>query len=195
MNPLLSHPTLVLNQSWQPVNVTSVQRALILLVNDIAFAVDPATYQLFSWEDWCQMPTKNRQQTLKSSQLEFPAPEILSLKRFNKLPGSSVSYSKRNILKRDRYTCQYCGRQPAHSELTIDHVIPRSMGGKSCWENCVVACVECNHRKADHALSNIGMKLLSKPEKPLWQTQMQMTDAQPQSWLRFLSHGSVQETS
>ena len=74
---------------------------------------------------------------------------MITLTEYDRVPANAVTFSRRNIYKRDRYTCQYCGVQPGSEELTIDHVLPRSRGGTSTWENCVLACLECNKRKAD----------------------------------------------
>ena len=75
------------------------------------------------------------------------------------MPAAAVTFSRRNIFKRDRYVCQYCGSQPGSEELTIDHVVPRSQGGVSSWTNCVLACMTCNKRKADRTPEQAGMML------------------------------------
>ena len=81
--------------------------------------------------------------------MRLRVPEVVALAGYDRLPEAAVAFSRRNIFKRDHYTCQYCGVQPGTEELTIDHVIPRSQGGTSTWENCVLACVACNKQKAD----------------------------------------------
>ena len=93
-------------------------------------------------------------------------PEVIVLKTYDRLPTNSVTFSRRNIFKRDRFTCQFCGRQPGSEALTIDHVVPRSQGGTSTWENCVLACIDCNARKADRTPEQARMPLRHAPIRP-----------------------------
>ncbi len=95
-------------------------------------------------------------------------PEVIALTDYDRLPMAAVTFSRRNIFKRDHYTCQYCGAQPGSEELTIDHVVPRSQGGVSTWENCVLACMACNKRKADRTPEQARMRLRKKPVRPAW---------------------------
>lgn len=90
---------------------------------------------------------KTRPESLQSYRVRVP--EVIVLTSYDRLPSNAVTFSRRNIFKRDRFTCQYCGKQPGSEELTIDHVLPRAQGGTSTWENCVLACIECNAKKAD----------------------------------------------
>jgi 5-methylcytosine-specific restriction endonuclease McrA len=97
-------------------------------------------------------------------------------------------FSRRNIFRRDRYTCQYCGEQRALRDLTIDHVVPRSREGRSTWENCVVACVSCNSRKANRLPAEAGMRLNREPRRPSWMASIDISRPERQeSWNRFLS--------
>jgi 5-methylcytosine-specific restriction endonuclease McrA len=98
-----------------------------------------------------------------------------------------VTFSRRNLFKRDRFTCQYCGEQPGTEELTIDHVLPRSRGGVSTWENCVLACIECNHRKANMTPAEAGMPLKKDPARPNWRPLYAREDVMIGSWSKFLS--------
>ena len=93
-------------------------------------------------------------------------PEVITLTGFERLPSAVVAFSRRNIYKRDHYTCQYCGTQPGSEELTIDHVVPRAQGGESRWDNCVLACVTCNKHKADRTPEEARMPLLYLPYVP-----------------------------
>ena len=106
---------------------------------------------------------------------------------YDRLPSASVSFSRRNIFKRDHYTCQYCGAQPGSEELSIDHVVPRSRGGQSSWENCVPACIPCNKRKADRLTRQAGMKLRKLPQRPTWKPMYARDCVRIESWSRFLS--------
>jgi 5-methylcytosine-specific restriction endonuclease McrA len=134
---VLDLPTLVLNRQWQLVHVTTVARSLILLWNDAARVVDPDEYQLFSWSDWALRRTPDGEPCIRSARLRLPVPEIITLAHYDRLPNTAVTFSRRNVAKRDHYTCQYCGAQPGAESITIDHVLPRSQGerraGPTAW--------------------------------------------------------------
>ena len=137
---VLELPTLVLNRQWQPVHVTTVARSLVLLWNDAAQVVDPEDYRLFSWSDWAEREPTDGEPCIRSARLRLPVPEVIALARYDRLPNTAVTFSRRNIAKRDHFVCQYCGAQPGAESITIDHVQPRSQGGTSTWTNCVAAC-------------------------------------------------------
>ena len=96
------------------------------------------------------------------------APEVICLAHYDRLPGAAVTFSRRNVAKRDHHTCQYCGAQPGAEAITIDHVVPRSQGGASSWTNCVAACIRCNALKADRTPEQAGMKPRRRPVRPEW---------------------------
>jgi 5-methylcytosine-specific restriction endonuclease McrA len=98
-----------------------------------------------------------------------------------------VIFSRRNIFKRDHYTCQYCGAQPGSEELTVDHVVPRSQGGVSSWENCVLACVACNKRKADRTPEQARMRVRKQPVRPTWKPLYADHQVRIESWSKFIS--------
>ncbi len=125
----LDNPVLVLNRNWQPVNVATVARALVLLWNEAARVVDVADYQTFSWSDWSKLRPREDEAFVQAVRMRLRVPEVIALSSYDRQPASAVTFSRRNIFKRDRYVCQYCGGQPGMGELTIDHVVPRSQGG------------------------------------------------------------------
>lgn len=184
---VLERPTLVLNRNWQPVSVATVARALGMLWSETARVVDPRDYQLYSWEDWSKLEPANGEPFIQGVSLKLRAPEVVSLLDYDKVPTSVVTFSRRNIFKRDHYTCQYCGTQPGNDELTIDHVLPRSRGGVSSWENCVLACYECNSRKADRTPSEAHLKLRKTPGRPDWKPLYASHHVRIESWSRFVS--------
>ena len=122
----LQRPTLVLNRNWQAINVTSVARSLSMVFSGSARIVDPETYQLLDWDDWARLEPKGEQAFIQAVTQRFCVPEVIALKKFDRMPEASVTFSRRNIFKRDRFTCQFCGAQPKADELTIDHVVPRA---------------------------------------------------------------------
>ena len=184
---VLNRPTLVLNRSWQPVGVAPVSRSLVLLWNDNARVVDPQDYQLYTWADWSRLIPQEDEPFIQGVRLRLRVPEVVALTKYDRLPTNAVTFSRRNIYKRDRYTCQYCSAQPGTEELTLDHVIPRSQGGISTWENCVLACVGCNKRKADRTPEQAGMPLRKKPVRPMWRPLYATRDVRIDSWTRFVS--------
>lgn len=184
---VLQRPTLVLNRNWQPVNITPVHRALVMVWNNIAQVVDPESYQLYEWSDWARMKPMDEELFVQTVSFRLRVPEVITLKRFDRVPTSSVTFSRRNIFKRDKYTCQYCGRQPKPEELTIDHVVPRSQGGQSTWTNCVLACMGCNHRKADRTPQQAGLRLKKEPRRPKWNPVYSVHRMRLDSWQKFVS--------
>ena len=159
----LQRPTLVLNRNWQPVHVATVERALVLLWNESARVVDPEDFQLYTWEDWARLRPAEGKPFVQAVRFRLRVPEVVALTAYDRTPQGAVTFSRRNVFKRDHFTCQYCGVQPGTEELTVDHVLPRSQGGMSSWTNCVLACVACNKRKADRTPEQAAMKLRKKP--------------------------------
>ncbi len=141
---VLNRPTLVLNRSWQPVGVATVARALTMLCNASARVVDPEDYQLYTWADWSRLAPRDGEPFLQAVRFRLRVPEVLTLTHYDRVRQSIVTFNRRNLFRRDHATCQYCGKRPGSSELTIDHIVPRSLGGTSTWDNCVLACVSCN---------------------------------------------------
>lgn len=184
---VLQRPTLVLNRNWQPIRVTTVARSVVMLWNDTARVVEPQTYELYSWEDWAKLQPAEGELFIQAVSERFRVPEVVTLTNYDRLPQAAVSFSRRNLYKRDHYTCQYCGAQPGPEELTIDHVQPRSRGGQSSWTNCVVACVECNSRKADRTPDEARMRLKKPPKRPNWQPIYSNHGLRIESWKQFLS--------
>lgn len=184
---VLQRPTLVLNRNWQPVNVATVARALVLLWNESARVVDPADYQTFDWNDWAKLRPKNGDAFVQAIRFRIRVPEVITLTDYDRLPTAAVTFSRRNIYKRDKFVCQYCGDQPGTEALTIDHVVPRAQGGVSRWDNCVLACIDCNHRKADRTPEQAGMKLRRQPVRPKWKPLYAAHDMRIESWSKFVS--------
>ena len=184
---MLQRPTLVLNRNWQPVNVATVARALVLLWNESARVVDPVDYQLYDWEDWSKVRPADGDRFIQAVRFRLRVPEVITLTDFDRLPATAVTFSRRNIFKRDHFTCQYCGKQPGVDDLTLDHVIPRAQSGESRWDNCVLACLDCNHRKADRTPEQAKMRLRKQPVQPTWNPLYAAHEARIESWSKFVS--------
>ncbi len=137
--------SLILNFDFRPIGICSVQRAFILVYLEKAEEV-----QSFG-------------ESLHTVDTTYSIPAVVKLKRYINVPFKSVELSRSNVFKRDKHECQYCGSK---SDLTLDHVMPRSKGGKSNWKNLVTACKSCNAKKGDFSLNEAGLLLKSNPFKP-----------------------------
>src|SRR5207248_4460140 len=142
----LEERALVLNRHWTPISTTSVRRAIVLVVRGAAGVVDPVTCEVGGWDTWTTADPGDAP-VIRGFDLALRVPEVIVLRHYDGYPVRGVAFTRRNVYRRDGYTCQYCGRRPGVAELTIDHVVPRSRGGGSTWENCVTACRSCNARK------------------------------------------------
>ncbi|MBN2057606.1 MAG: HNH endonuclease [Candidatus Saganbacteria bacterium] len=158
------HKVLVLNSTYAPINITSWRRAMVLLykgkANGVAF-------------NGCMINGRLR------------LPEVIKLSNYVPLPFAEIVLSRKNLYLRDNHACQYCGRTTG--QMTIDHVIPRSRGGKDTWDNLVVCCARCNNRKGDRNLEEAGMRLSGVPYRPPSNLYLQMTRLAnvPQSWFEY----------
>ena len=184
---VLDRPTLVLNRNWMPVNVATVARSLTMLWNESAYAVDPDDFRLYTWSDWSRLAPRDGEPFIRTVTLRLRVPEVLTLTRHDRPRHTAVTFCRRNVFKRDHTTCQYCGVRPGTEELTIDHVLPRSAGGRTTWENCVLACVSCNARKANRTPEQAHMRLRRPPFRPSWKPLYDATTVRLTSWSRFLS--------
>ncbi len=188
---ILRRPTLVLNRNWQPIQVTTVVRALVMLWNGSARVVDPGEYRLYTWQEWAGLEPPPGAPCVRTSRARLRVPEVVSLAHYDRLPATAVTFSRRNVAKRDHHTCQYCGAQPGFAGVTIDHVVPRAHGGASSWTNCVAACTDCNARKADRTPDQAGMRLRKRPARPDWKPLYAAHGARVASWTGFLAEEPV----
>ena len=184
---VLDRPTLVLNRNWQPVGVATVARSLVKVWNETARIVDPADYQQYDWSDWAILQPEDGDPFIQTRWLRLRVPEVITLTKYDRLPQNAVTFSRRNVFKRDRFTCQYCGKQPGSEDLTIDHVTPRAQGGTSTWGNCVLACIDCNARKADRTPQQARMPLRHTPRRPVWKPLYGSHGVRIVSWSKFVS--------
>lgn len=142
----MENPVLVLNANFEPINVCSVKRAFGLIWVDKAILI------------------ANGRGMLASIDRQFPIPSIIRLQNMIRRPKARVALSRKEIFRRDQYLCQYCGR--SSNNLTIDHVIPKHLGGEITWENLVTSCSSCNHQKGGRLLKQANMQLLKTPQPP-----------------------------
>ena len=141
----LQRPVLVLNASYEPINICAVRRALVLILKGVAAAEEHDAGQIHSHRRAIQTPS------------------VIRLLEYRRIPHQTRALSRKNILMRDRYTCQYCQRVLPSSELTLDHVVPRSRSGETVWENLVACCHGCNNRKGNRTPEEAGLRLVRAP--------------------------------
>ena len=142
----MQEPVLVLNANFEPLNICNMRRAVGLMLSGKATMV------------------LNGRGEIRTVSRTFPRPSVIRLEKMIKRPRPHVKLTKREILRRDNYTCQYCGSKLPY--LTIDHVIPRRLGGQHIWNNVVAACPSCNHRKGGRTPEQVQMRLLHIPSEP-----------------------------
>jgi len=164
---LLNSKVLVLNRSYLPVHVTSVKRAFALLYQGVAKAVDEQ-YRTFDFESWRDLSIEVQHERLGIVNGFIRVPRVLLLTAYERVPKRHVRFSRFNIFARDGNTCQYCHKKLPRTELNLDHVIPRSRGGMSTWENIVCSCHHCNRRKGGRTPDEAGMHLFRRPRRPEW---------------------------
>jgi len=168
----LHKPVLVLNASYEPINICAARRALVLILKGVALAEELAPAQVHS------------------ARQALNVPSVIRLLEYRRIPHQTRALSRKNILLRDRNACQYCGVVLTAAELTLDHVIPRSRGGLSTWENLVACCHDCNRRKGNQLLCELTeMKLQREPRPFSLHTSrhiMRMIGSADPSWRRYL---------
>jgi 5-methylcytosine-specific restriction endonuclease McrA len=141
----LQKPVLVLNARYEPINICAARRALVLVLKGIASAEEHSSA------------------SVHSARRSLRVPSVIRLLEYRRIPHQTRALSRKNILMRDRYTCQYCLKVLPAGELTLDHVIPRSRAGESAWENLVACCHHCNNRKGSRTPEEAGFKLARQP--------------------------------
>ncbi|MGC8877229.1 HNH endonuclease [Thermus sp.] len=157
---------LVLNAGYEVLGLASIKRSVLLVLSGSAETLSESG------------------RYLHTPSTRIPVPSVIRLKRLVRRGPSRVPLNRRNVLRRDRYTCQYCGRQGG--ELTVDHVLPRSRGGKHTWENLVAACRACNLKKGDRTPEEAGMRLLKPPRSPRVPLFLSDLKEVPQDWAPYL---------
>jgi len=184
---MLDTAVLVLNRVYQPVHVTSVRRAISLLYQGVAKALDEQ-FQLFDFESWSALAAAAHDEAIHTPSRRIRVPRVIVLVAHAMLPRVRVRFSRFNVYARDDSTCQYCGRRLPRSELNLDHVVPRSRGGRTSWENVVCSCVACNLRKGGRTPGEAGMDLLRSPLRPRWNPLFRSAARRAlyQQWMPFL---------
>lgn len=173
---------LVLNRSFQPVRITTARHGFTLLYLGRARALD-RSYEPHDFHQWTLLSDRASREAERGGDGDefigtprgrIRIPRVLLLSGYNRVPHAPLRLSRRNIFLRDGFMCQYCGRRPGTRELNLDHVLPRSRGGRSTWENLVTSCRDCNLRKGWATPDEAGMLLRTRPARPGWSTALVM---------------------
>ncbi len=189
---------LVLNKHYMAIRVVGARRAFSLLCRGIAEVVsfEEGAYANYDFHSWCEVSQFRRQfepqghDWVATVNYHIAVPRIIRLLFYDRLPRGDVKFNRRNIFARDRNRCQYCNKRFPTSELSLDHVVPRSMGGLATWENIVCACTKCNVKKGGRTPKQADMTLACKPVKPQHNPliHIHLGATRYHSWKQFLSH-------
>jgi len=189
---------LVLNKHYMAIRIVGARRAFSLLFRELAEVVyvDQGKYSNYDFQSWCEVSQFKRRfepdshDWVSTVNFYIAVPRIIRLLFYDRLPRNEVKLNRRNIFARDKNRCQYCGQRQPTSELSLDHVIPRSMGGKTVWENIVCACAECNVKKGGRTPKQAGIMLIHKPVRPRHNpfVRIHLGQQRYRSWQQFLDH-------
>ena len=197
----LESSVLVLNKFYAAVHIVNVKRAFALLFKESAevVSIDNGQYNSYDFSSWVdvsafkaeyELPDEDPYESIRTFSIEIRVPKIIRLVVYDKLPKARVKFNRKNIFARDKNICQYCGKRFPTSELSLDHVVPRTQGGISTWKNIVCACTDCNKHKGGRRPVEAGMKLIRKPVQPRHCPiiQLKLGSNKYQSWRQFLDN-------
>ncbi len=199
---VLNRPTLVLNKGWTPIEALPIRKVMKTVFTGRGVFLDPVDYSQHDIASWIKLPVGADEPGIDLMTRRIRSPEIMLLTDFNRIPTRTVVFCRRNLWRRDRRRCQYCGCEPTGDDITVDHVLPRSKGGESTFENCVLSCTACNLKKGNRLLAQSGMKLQRRkhlstgewttvfydiPKHPIWNPLYALRRKTfPKSWAAFL---------
>ena len=197
-SPALDASVLVLNKLYMAVHVIPARRAFGLLFKELAEVVTltDGRYCSYDFHSWREVSAARAlfkdpdDDYVRTVNFEIQAPRVIRLLGYDRLPRQKVKFNRRNLFARDGNKCQYCGKKFPTSELSLDHVMPRSRGGLATWDNIVCACVRCNVRKGGRTPSEAGMRLYRDPVRPKTSPVLGLKLKHPkyESWKSFLNH-------
>jgi len=189
---------LVLNKHYMAIRITSAKRAFSFLYQKLAEVVycEEGNYCNYDFDSWCELSQVKRSfepdghDWVATVNFHIAVPRIIRLLGYDRLPRNHVKFNRRNIFARDKNHCQYCGKKYPTSELSLDHVIPKSMGGNATWSNIVCSCVKCNAKKGGKTPKQANMTLIAKPQKPKRNPllHIHLGHERYHSWTQFLDH-------
>ena len=192
---VLNKPTLVLNKNWQAISVESVKDSVAKAFTGAAKLMDHEDFAPYTWEEWLILFTtpfnsdlRDDYDYISTAHFKVRAPEVVVLTEYDRIPKLDVKLTRRNLFIRDKFRCQYTGEKVSMKEGTIDHVMPKSRGGLTTWDNVVLASMNANVKKANRLPHEAGMKLRSQPKKPNWHPLFTYSVSKhPKSWDKFIN--------
>lgn len=199
----LNANVLVLNKFYQAIRVVNVRRAFSMLCKELAEVIHIETdaagksqWLNLNFDDWRELSELKQKfepdqyDWIHTVRFQIAVPRIIRLLGYDKLPRQDVKFNRRNIYARDGSKCQYCGKKHPTTELSLDHVIPKSQGGKATWDNIVCCCVKCNVRKGGRTPEQAHMHLIARPAKPKRSPviNIRLADERYWSWKQFLDN-------
>ena len=189
---------LVLNKHYMAIRIVGARRAFSLLFRELAEVVslEEGRYSNYDFDSWREVSELRRHfepdghDWVSTVNFYIAVPRIIRLLFYDHLPRSEVKFNRRNIFARDKNRCQFCGKRYPTTELSLDHIIPKSMGGKAVWENIVCACTKCNVKKGGQTPQQAGLTLIQKPVKPKHNplVHMHLGHQRYHGWKQFLDH-------
>lgn len=197
----LSASVLVLNRYYLAVHVIGARRAICLLVRELAEVIhweegQFSNYDFPSWQAASELRADSKQPDedwVRSVNFELQVPRVVRLLTYEKTPRQAVRFNRRNIFARDDHQCMYCGQRFPTSQLSLDHVIPRSRGGQTDWENVVSSCITCNVRKGGRTPQEARMSLVRTPSRPI--LSLKLKNPKYASWRVFLDGAHAAEVA
>jgi 5-methylcytosine-specific restriction endonuclease McrA len=169
-NPILEkRSVLVLNRNWQAIHVKTPLESFSMMFDGSAIGLDVTKEDEMNplkWKDWVQLPYDKDAEYIKTVRGEIKVPKIIILCHFNQIPKRRPKFTAKNLWERDKGICQYTGKKLTPNEGNIDHVIPKSRGGKTSWTNCVLSHKDVNAQKGDKTPSEAGLSLIKPPKEP-----------------------------
>jgi 5-methylcytosine-specific restriction endonuclease McrA len=202
-SPALNANVLVLNKFYQAIRVINVRRAFSLLCRDLAEVIHieadaqgHSKWLNLNFASWAELSQLKKEfepddyEWIHTVRFQIAVPRIIRLLGYDKLPRQDVKFNRRNIYARDGSKCQYCGKKMPTTDLSLDHVVPKSQGGRTTWENIVCCCIKCNVKKGGRTPEQAHMHLITKPVKPKRSPviNIRLADDRYWSWKQFLDN-------
>jgi len=199
MEDVMARKVLVLNRLYNPISVITARDAFVKLYCDIAevVTVEAGSYINYNFDSWAEISDLRKQleelgeldDVIYTERLTLIIPSVIRLIHYDRMPRSTLKLTRRNVYIRDNSTCQYCGKKLPTDKLNLDHVVPKSRGGKNTWENLVCSCFKCNGKKAGKLLDEAHMKLIKPALKPKYNPALKVHIASKryEAWKDFIS--------
>lgn len=188
----MNRDALVLNKSYLAIHVVSWEKAISLLFQNAAVALDEnlQTYEFNDWVEFSKLVKNNPKGFVNSATLRIAVPEVIKLIKYDQLPQTQVKFTRANLYQHYKSTCCYCGKKKNTKDLNLDHVLPKSRGGHTNWANIVLSCIPCNLKKDNRTPEEAHMPLLVRPSRPKWHPvqslALDMKNPIPLSWQNLL---------